>query len=316
MKDWIELAIAACDHAGIRYNSIEILATWDQKYCANSVYRLDNHRYLKLYGPRGVRQFYIEQAVLQLLEAHPVISAPRIIASAERSQDAPYLVLSGISGATAENVWDGIVPAERLPIAEELGKITAAIHRLPQKDLIAVESKFGDRYEHIIVPEQSHRIAEIKGSEMLSVRQRDKLLRFLQEEAQEYLASPLKITHFDLAHNHIYLSRETGRWQVNGIIDWGEAVIGPPEWDVVYLWHWTFTTITQDREAMRVCLQSFFGYQPRPERFARRCFAALLFTPSMALLWPPAAAQAEGSRNIVRDLIKYFYPSEIFGPPD
>ena len=316
MNDWIELAAAACDDAGIKFNAIDTLATWDEAYCANAVYRLDGQRYLKLYGPRGVRQFHIERAVLRLLEAHPIISAPGILASAEHFQDAPYLVMTGMPGETAEDAWDGIAPAERLPIAVALGKIAAAIHRLPQVDLAAVEDKFGGRHEHIILPEQARRAAEIEGAEMLSVRGRDHLLRFLHEEAQELLAGPLTVTHFDLAHNHIYISQDMGRWRVNGVIDWGEAVIGPPEWDLVYLWHWTFTTAAQDRGAMRACLQAYIDEQPRPERFARRCFAALLHTPSMWLQWPDAAAHVKGSRNIVRDLTEYFYPPEVFGLPD
>jgi aminoglycoside phosphotransferase (APT) family kinase protein len=224
-------------------------------------------------------------------------------------------------GATAEDTWEHVPRAEQLAIARSLGTITAAIHRLPQQALAAVERRFGGRDEHIIAPERAKRVAEIEATDRLSVRQRDDLLRFLHEEAREHLDGLQKVAHFDLAHNHIYLSRATRAWQVAGIIDWAEAVLGPPEWDVVYLWHWTFTAIwhgrlTRDREAMRACLGTLFADHHPPERFARRCLAALLHTPSMSLLWPYFAARENGARDVVRDMTAYFFPSDVFGPPD
>jgi aminoglycoside phosphotransferase (APT) family kinase protein len=316
MDPWLKIGVGACDHAGLTYRSIETLVTWDQKYCANALYRLDGQRYLKVFGPTAERQYHIERVVLRSLDDHPVIPAPRILAAGEPTSGQPYLVLTAIPGKTAEEVWDDLPRPDQLAIAQELGTITAAIHQLPQEYLAAVERQYGGRHEHIIRPLLADRIAEIEATVTLSVHQKDALLRFLHEEAPEHLAGPLKVLHFDLAHNHIYLSQDPDKWWVTGILDWGEAVLGPPEWDIVYLWHWTFTTATQDKEAMQTCLETFFAAQPRPERFARRCLAAVLHTPSMWLLWPDFAAQAGAEGNIVRAMTEYFYPPNIFGRPD
>ena len=139
MDSWLELAVAACDHAGLDYGSIETLVTWDQEYCANAVYCLDAQRYLKVFGPTADRQFHVERVILRTLEDHQVIPAPRIVAAGETLQGRPYLVLTAISGTTAEEVWDTLAHSEQLAIAREVGAITAAIHRLPQEDLVAVE---------------------------------------------------------------------------------------------------------------------------------------------------------------------------------
>ena len=316
MIDWIELAAAACNHAGFRYKTLETLVTWNQEYCANAVYRLDNQHYLKLYGPTSHRQFHVERAVLQLLESQPEIPAPFVLTASEHFHDAPFLILSGMSGRPAEDVWDNIEPIKRIPIAKQLENIVSAIHTLPVEQLSSIESGFGDRARHVFAPQLRRRIAEIRTLGELSSPQQDRLRRFLTGEAKEVLSSPLKITHFDLAHNHIYVSQERGKWQVDGIIDWGEAVIGPPEWDIVYLWHWTFTTSAQDRDAMRACLTAYFATHSRPERLARRCLAALMYTPSMGLLWSDAVTRVNRSQDIIKDLTRYFYPPEIFGPPD
>ena len=98
---WIELAIDACDQAGIDYGSIETIATWDQLYCANAVYRIGGQRYLKVFGPAAERQFQVERSVLRTLEDHTVIPAPRIVAEGERIQGSPYLILTEVFNSTA-----------------------------------------------------------------------------------------------------------------------------------------------------------------------------------------------------------------------
>jgi aminoglycoside phosphotransferase (APT) family kinase protein len=178
--------------------------------------------------------------------------------------------------------------------------------------LAAVEQQFGGRNQHTQVWKQQ-RMAEIEATETLSGKQRDHLLRFLHEEAQQHMDDHQKLTHYDLAHNHIYLSQEMGTWQVTGIIDWGEATLGPAEWDVAYLWFWTFT---RDCEAMRACLQTLYADNPPPARFARRCMAATLYTSSMSLLWPDFAERGGGPELIEREMTEFFFPPEVFGSPD
>ena len=310
-ENWIELAIAACAHAGIDYGSIKIIATWDQQYCANAVYRLGDRRYLKLFGPTAGRQFFIERSVLRTLEDYNTIPTPRIIDEGQRPQAPPYLIMTAISGSTAEDIWDDLSRSEQLAIARELGLITATVHRLPQDDLTIVEQQFGDKSERIAL-HAARRTAEIKATETLSTHERDALLSFLHLEAREHLDGPPNFTHSELAHNHIYLSREKGAMKVAGIIDWADAVLGPPEWDIVYLWFWTFSG---DREAMRECLQALYADSRPPDRFARRCMAAILYTSSMSLLWPYFTQDAGATDSIVLEMIESFFPAELFGPP-
>jgi len=108
---------------------------------------------------------------------------------------------------------------------------------------------------------------------------------------------------------------------VTGIIDWVDAVLGPAEWDIVCLWHWTFNgvwcnTFGPEWEAMQACLRTLFADDHPPERFARRCLAAHLHTPWMKLLWPNFVAQEGGSQDIVRDLTEYLFTPDVFGPSD
>jgi aminoglycoside phosphotransferase (APT) family kinase protein len=312
VDSWVELALDACRHAGVDCGSIEAIATWDQEYCASAVYRLDGERYLKVYGPEAEWQFHIERSVLRTIQDYEAIPAPRIVAEAERGEAPPYLIMTAVPGATAEEIWDDLPRAEQLAIARQLGEITAAIHRLPTAELAEIEGRFGYKNE-LIAALGSRRAAEIESAERLSEQQRETLLRFLQGEAREYVEGQSKLTHWDLAHNHVYLSPEDGTMKVSGIIDWGEALLGPPEWDVVYLWFWTFSG---DREAMRECLGTLYAAGGRPDRFARRCLAAVLYTSSMRLLWPHFAEEGGKSESIMREMTEYYFPADVFGRMD
>jgi len=319
LEQWIDLASAACDDAGIDHGPIEIMMTWDQKfvdydaYRSSAVFRIGSQRCLKLYGPTSERQFYVESSVLRTLLDHTgAIPAPRFIAARARSHLPPYLIMTEIAGATVEDSWETLTRAEQLAIAGEIGTITAAIHRLPQEDLAEVEQQFGGRREYAQLM-QAERIAQIEASKRLSTRQREAVLHYLVGEAQHFLDEPPKVTHSDFSHAHIYLVRETDTVKVAGLIDWAEAMLGPPEWDIAFHWFWTFS---QDREAMRACLKTFFPDGQLPDRFARRCLSTHLYSFSMEELWPTFAERGSASDDIVREMTAFFFPTDVFGPPD
>jgi hypothetical protein len=108
---------------------------------------------------------------------------------------------------------------------------------------------------------------------------------------------------------------------VSGVIDWADAVLGRPEWDVVCLWHRTLNGVwhpafAEEWEAMGVCLEPLFGGADLPERYAWRCLAAFLHSPWVSLIWPQFLERDGGSEDIVRDLTAYCFAPEVFGPPD
>jgi aminoglycoside phosphotransferase (APT) family kinase protein len=317
-EQWIDYAAAACRDAGVEAGLIETITTWEQKFADNDTYRNNavcrsgGGRCLKIYGPNSDRQFHLEQAALRTLEAHGGIPAPRLIAAGKRGEERPYLIMSEIPGISAEHCWDGLSRAEQLAVAREIGEISAAVHCLPLNDLATVEQRFGGRQEEF-EKEQVKRISEIEATAGLSIPQRDDLLCFLLGEALTLVNETPRFNHYDLSHAHIFLLREGEKVRVSGFIDWGEPMIGPVEWDILYHWFWTFSG---DRRAMRECLKAYYGDTRLPERFARRCLAALFYSSSMGLLWDHFAEDAGEIKSAVPETIEAFFPAEVFGPPD
>lgn len=109
----------------------------------------------------------------------------------------------------------------------------------------------------------------------------------------------------------------TGDWHFSGVIDWAEAMLVPPEWDVTYHWFWTFT---RDRGAMKACLQGYFADAQPPDHFARRCFAAILHTYAWIEIWSALRDEfvqaSPRSSSLARQMTEFLFPPDVFGPPD
>jgi len=209
---------------------------------------------LKVFGPAAEWQFHVERAMLSLpLDEHE-IPAPRLLNEGRLNDGYPYLFLSEIGGSTAEELWEMPPRFHQLEIARELGRITQAIHELPQEALHSIEQQFGGMMEHGKWARDKH-VKVIKESHSVPLSQRQEMVRFIDEEAPDHLGKLKVVTHFELAHNHIYLARNAGSTVIKGIIDWVDARLGPAEADLSYLWFWTFSG---DGEAMQECLATYF----------------------------------------------------------
>jgi aminoglycoside phosphotransferase (APT) family kinase protein len=320
---WLDLALAACDHARIQPGTLEVVRTWENTQ--NTVYRLGDQRYLKLYHRDAQRQFAVECAALRMLEAGG-IPAPRLIAAAERTGLPPYVFTTAVPGASAEDAWESLSRAEQLAVAHEFGAVTAAYQQLPHQQLATVEHVFGGGAESIQF-ERAQRLAEIAAAPTLPEErrtfydgfptQRDDLIDFMNGEARDYFTVPLKFSHCDLSHAHLFVAKEAGAWRFSGVLDWAEAMLVPPEWDITYHWFWTFT---RDQAAMKACLGAYFTDTKPPARLARRCFAAILHTYAWVEIWTALGGEfAQGQPRagaLVRQMTEFLFPPAVFGPPD
>lgn len=313
---WIELAALACEDAGITPDSIEIITTWEQTFehsdlfRNNTVFRVSDQRILKIIGTDAQKHFNIERAVLLTLSDE--FPAPRFIASGILENEFLYIIMTEVTGKTLQYLWDDLSPAELGAIAREIGTFTAHLHCQPQDKLAEVEAQLGGR-QALLEEQKTERITEIEAMDRFSTHHKDELLEFLYGEARIFLDVPPVLTHSDFSHAHIYIGQENNKLSVTGFIDWGEAMLGPPEWDIAFHWFWTFS---QDHNTMLECLNTYYHDLPRPDRFARRCFATHFYTYSMNEVWDYFTESVDDSESIVQVMITSLFPQEVFGAPD
>jgi len=311
---WLMLANGICDDAGVQADDIEIITTWEQNFIDsdefrnNAVFRMDGGRILKIFKTDAERNQAVECASLEILKDR--FPAPRYIADGN-FEGRPYLIMSEIEGDTLETLWGDLPKSELLFVAREIGKQSVQLHQCPTSKLAEVEAQYG-RGEHEIDLIEADRIAEIKALDRLSTYHKDELLQFVHDQPYSVLTDSLVLNHGDLSHAHIYLTHQNQNRVVSGWVDWGGAIVASPEWDITFHWFWTFS---QERDAMREFLKSYYDQPPKPDQLARRCFIAHFYTFSMGDVWDYFTAQVKPSDSIVDALITSLYPPELFGLP-
>jgi len=307
---WIALCHAACDDAGVTCESVRVLTTWDRGYSWNAVYQIDSGHFVKLFGPRSMGLYRMEGELLGILAACGTVAAPTVVAAGQPAGGRPYLILTAMSGETAEHTWDDVPRDQQITIARELGTMVGALHAADAGVLADTKVLPGARRE--TAPLNIAKNCErIEATAAIGAACAGEFTEFIQDEGSAILAETTSLVHCELTNNHIYLRQDHGRWRLSGLIDFADATVGAPEFDVAWLWPWTFS---RDKEAMRACLDALYDDRPLPDDLPRRCLAATLCSYSAEGLWDEYVVyRRTASRLSVADMTEWLFPVEVCG---
>ena len=67
-------------------------------------------------------------------------------------------------------------------------------------------------------------------------------------------AAPLILLNGDLTEDHILLQQNGGKWRISGLIDFGDALVGPREYEWVALW---FGALDSDYGCLAAFMKSY-----------------------------------------------------------
>ena len=214
---------------------------------------------VKLFGERfeGAICYQSELAVLRLLREHRAIPAPRLLADGtlfDVSPDGwrwPYLVMTRIEGASW---WDAaLTRIEQETVARQLGVAMRALHGLPVP---------GDPFW------ARDWLAEWRATCVERQRRWRLLPPHLIDQIEAYLLLPpraeRRLLHADLHDHHVFV--DGGR--LVGIVDWGDAVVADPYYELPALHLLTFNA---DRRLLAAFLDGY-GW-PAHADFARRAMS-------------------------------------------
>jgi hygromycin-B 7''-O-kinase len=159
-----------------------------------------------------------ERAALHLVASDPRIAAPRLLAAGQLFPDAdtawPYLVTARAAGVAAWRA--GLAAEQRLSLAAALGTQVRLVHALrPSTD----------------VPRTAEPAANAAAAAAHS-----SLPPHLIAQIDDYLARlgafDRVFVHGDLVASHVFV--ENGR--LSGIIDWGDATVTDPHYELIQLY--------------------------------------------------------------------------------
>ena len=175
---------------------------------------------VKLFGNTRVwrASHAAECAALRLLASDPRIVAPRLLAAGTLFPEAdapwPYLVMTRVSGVAS---WRAELAAEtRLSLAAELGRQVRLVHALPPS---------------LDVPRTAAPAVNVAAAAAQS-----SLPPHLIVQIDDYLARlgtfGCIFVHGDLVASHVFV--DNGR--LSGIIDWGDAMVTDPHYELIQLY--------------------------------------------------------------------------------
>jgi len=236
----------------------------------HAVFVVNEDLVVKLYGPFWPADQRQELATLSLLahRSRPLgdVRVPRILAggaldglvSGTGGRSWPYTVLEYLPGVQLANVWPDLTGAQRRGIAAQLGSTLASLHGTP---VDSSERDQGARdWLDFVETQTATAQARHRSWQSLPDQLIDELPAFLQS------IGPLPrrgwqpaLLHCDITAEHVLLRQEVDHdiasgWHINGLIDFGDARIGDPEYDLLAIF---LSALASDRAAFAALIKAY-----------------------------------------------------------
>lgn len=182
---------------------------------------------VKFIPPPWKHEHAIEQAALQRVDRKLPVRTPALL-GAGAIDDWTYLVTERIEGESLRDLLPILTPDDRVAIAAQAGEALSALHEVSIEDmpLLTVDwSSFArERVAACENFQRRHHLAEPAVAQLAGL---------IEAGSPLIPDSRRALLHADLHHEHLYLKQCNGRWTLVGILDFGDAVIGHPEYDLI-----------------------------------------------------------------------------------
>ena len=208
----------------------------------------------ELFG--GPSCYEIERSLHRVLLAHPEIPAPTLVAEGELFGEGwpwPYLVTTRLTGTTWHDA--ALQPAEHADLAHQLGRVIRRVHELPPPT--------GPGWNR-------DRLADLRAGCVERHRRWGTLPAHLVEQIDRFLVEPSpvrRLIHADLHEHHLFLDGA----RLVGIVDWGDALLADPYYELPALHLHTFG---RSKRLLELFLEGY-GWEVGAD-FARRAMSMTL----------------------------------------
>jgi hygromycin-B 7''-O-kinase len=183
---------------------------------------------LKIYPPFLRHQHFSERTTLPLLKDRVSVAIPEVIAEGERD-GWPYLVISRLHGELGADVWPNLPEDQKEGVLRQIGQTIAEVQSAPLGDLASLRPQWFDFLRTQIANCRSRHVG---------LGLPEKFLNELDDLTSEALAlipvdrPPVVLTGEYIPENFLLTSRD-GRWELAGIIDFGDVMTGWREYDLL-----------------------------------------------------------------------------------
>lgn len=223
------------DHAGWRSAIVEVCVPHGIE-CAvvsafadgsNLVAAVDDRWVVKIFPPFHEHQWDCERRVLAHLRGKKLpLRVPMLVAQGTRDDGWAYVIMEKLPGVVLGTCWNAFGPQDRVRMIEQIGATMSAVHQLSLGDLATLPPEWSsflrkqkascrNKHTELGVPPWFE-----KGV--------DDLVRAWagDHEAEDRVLLTGEYTPFNLL-----VQRVATGWELTGMIDFGDAMVGPREYD-------------------------------------------------------------------------------------
>ena len=194
----------------------------------NIVFSYGKTRVIKIFPPLHKSHFNNEVLTMQHLHNKLSVITPKIEYVGEINHW-PYIVMDQLEGTLLEGLWKKLDHNNKLIIIRELGLLIHEVHSLPTKGLEAIDCHWKEfinqQLNQCITRHQETGLSEILLQQIPSYL--DSIKNLLP-----VIKKPVILTGEYTPMNFL-MKQEAGIWHIHGLIDFGDSMLGLPEYDLV-----------------------------------------------------------------------------------
>ena len=225
------------------------------------VFKVNNRWIVKFFG----RLFDGDRIYTTELEAHRIVSTcheipiPAVISHGRLFNNQagwhwPYLIFELVSGYNLSSLRSNITTENLACIIEDLGRMVRHLHSLPVPNGFYLKQTW-DRYANMLEKNRAdielrHRkwgdIPEHLLCQITTFISNTKYL--IPSNTQPFLL------HGDLTADHILLDWAGNEWKINAIIDFGDALVGDPLYELIAV---QIDLFQCDKDLLKIYLQAY-----------------------------------------------------------
>lgn len=171
----------------------------------------------------------LEREVCALAAVHGALTVRTPAVRATGALDAwSYMITERVEGVSLRAAQGSIDEADRRRISAQVGEALASMHAVSTRGLDALACDWDEftRVRIAAAPEFQRRTG-------LHPAAIERLPAWLERAAPLVIDERRALLHGDLHHEHALLVRDGDRWSLGAILDFGDAIIGHPEYDLI-----------------------------------------------------------------------------------
>lgn len=238
-------------------------------------------------SPGAYPDLEAERAALRLTAGRLPIATPEILGDGQIGGWG-YLAMRRLEGEPLEELLPRVAPDARREAMRGLGAAVAALHAL---DAGGFPSTVGD-FDAFLARQEAEVVA-VERARGAPPRWLEPLERFVRATPRGRPGRAL--LHTELGPGHVLAELDGERIELRGLIDWVDAMVGDPGYDLAAV---AFFIARGDGELLAAFLDGYGWTDPRGEALGRRLMRYLLLHRYAPLRWLLARRPVTGARTI------------------